>query len=157
MSVFRRLRSAVTGVLSAVRQQARGEDREHQDVDADEDSESPASGQSVSIERGRVLRDCDDDQDKQLLMVAVREQRASQFEVPGTNTTVAEFNPHYPAGDRVIEVRFFETLDAHLGEWAVGDVLRREADGTLDAGDPYFYPESRVEIASLQPEPAPGD
>ena len=156
MSVFRRLRSAVADVLSSVRERARSEDREYQDVDAHDDSESPTGERSVSIERGRVLHDRDDDQDKQLLVTAVREQRADQFQVPGGGQTIAEYNPEYPADDRVIEVRFFETLDAHLGEWAVGDVLRREADEALNAGDPYFYPESRVEIASQQPEPAPG-
>lgn len=54
----------------------------------------------------------------------------------------------------MIEVRFFETLDAHLGEWAVEDVLRREANGTLDAGDPYYYPESRLDPFSERLEPA---
>ncbi|EMA43552.1 MULTISPECIES: hypothetical protein [Halococcus] len=157
MSVFRRLRSAVADVLSSVRERARSEDREYQDIDADEDSESLLSGRSVSIKRGRVLHDRDDDQDKQLLATAVREQRADQFEVPGSSQTVADYNPEYPVTDRVIEVRFFETLDAHLGEWTTENVLRREADGTLDAGDPYYYPESRVEGAPQQSQDAASD
>lgn len=138
MSVLRRLRSTVTDALSSVRERF-GEDREHQDVDA-EGVEAPTGKGSVPIERGRVLQDHDDDQNKKLLATAVREQRADQFEVPGAGQTVAEYNPEYPADDRVVEVRFFETLDAHLGEWAVEDVLRRDAERDARCGRSVLLP-----------------
>ena len=156
MSILWRLRSAATDVLSALRKRTSSEECEYQDVDAGSVG-SPTGKEPASIERGRVLQDRDDDQSKQLLVTAVHEQRADQFEVPDAGQTVADYNPEYPAADPVIEVRFFETLDAHLGEWTIEDVLRREADETLDAGDPYYYPESRVEVAPQQPEAAPGD
>lgn len=84
MSILRRIQSAATDVLSALRKRTSSEEREYQDVDAGS-VESPTGEEPASIERGRVLRDRDDDQNKPLLVTAVREQRADQFEVPGTS------------------------------------------------------------------------
>lgn len=95
-------------------------------------------------ERGEIVRDRDSDDEKELIVVDTREGSAETFVVPGTETTVAEYNPDYPARDSVIEVRFVETLDAYLDGWTVAGVLETEATGKLDAGEPYFYPESRL-------------
>ena len=91
-------------------------------------------------------------QEKAVLVVEVRDERAEELTIPGTGETVASYNPKYPADDRVIEVRFVETLDAYLSEWTATDVLDASTDGTLDAGSSYFYPESRLEPQSERAE-----
>ena len=96
------------------------------------------------FERGEIVRDRDSDREKELMVVGTRDECAESFTVPGTETTIAEYNPDYPARDSVIEVRFVETLDAYLGGWTVAGVLETEATGKLDAGEPYFFPESRL-------------
>ena len=122
-SVPRRLRAAVASRTSA-------------------DEREPAD---EPFERGEIVRDCDSDDEKELIVVDTREGSAETFTVPGTETTVAEYNPECPARDSVIEVRFVETLDAYLDGWTVAGVLETEATGKLDAGEPYFYPASRLE------------
>ena len=96
------------------------------------------------FERGEIVRDRDSDEGKELIVVGMRDGSAETFVVPGTETTVAEYNPNYPARDRVIEVRFVETLDAYLDGWTVAGVLETELTDKLDAGEPYFYPASRL-------------
>ena len=96
------------------------------------------------FERGEIVRDCDTDTEKELIVVGTKAGSAETFVVPGTETTVAEYNPDYPARDSVIEVRFVETLNAYLDGWTVAGVLETEAMNKLDAGEPYFYPESRI-------------
>ena len=77
--------------------------------------------------------------------MSLRDEHADEFVIPGTNETVANYNQEYPPTDRVIEVRFAESLDAYLSKWTIAEVLEADAGGTLDAGDPYYYPESRLE------------
>ena len=80
-----------------------------------------------------------------MLVMAIHDEHDRGLVVPSTSETVASYNPEYPADDRVIEVRFVETLDAYLSEWTATDVLDASTDSTLDAGRPYFYPESWLE------------
>jgi hypothetical protein len=103
------------------------------------------------FERGEIVRDRDSDTEKELIVVGTRKGSAETFVVPGTETTVAEYNSDYPARDCVIEVRFVETLDAYLDGWTVAGVLETEATGKLDAGEPYFYPASRLVTVEQPP------
>lgn len=91
---------------------------------------------------GEIVRDQEQD-GKQLLVIGTHDANASAFTVPGTDETVASYNPDYPPADRVIEVRFVESFDAYLGEWTVADVLDREARDELNAGN-RTYPESWI-------------
>ena len=106
-------------------------------------SEQPTT--SATFERGDIVTDREADGDKELLVTGITSEQADTFVVSGTGQTVAEHNPEYPASDPVVEVRFFETLDAYLDDWTLAGVLETEASDDLDAGDPYFYPESRLE------------
>ena len=110
-------------------------------ADMSTDEPKPAAD---PFERGEIVRDRDSDEQKELIVVGTRDERAKTFVVPGTETTIAEYNPEYPAHDSVIEIRFVETLDAYLDGWTVAGVLETEATGKLDAGEPYFFPESRL-------------
>ena len=103
-------------------------------------SPSPAGGE---LERGTVALDRDGE-GKEILVMSLHDERANEFVIPGTGETVANCNQDYPPTDRVTEVRFAESLDAYLTEWTIAEVLEADADGTLDAGDPYYYPESRL-------------
>ncbi|WP_147464950.1 hypothetical protein [Halococcus sp. IIIV-5B] len=105
-------------------------------------SSPPPAGSE--LERGTIAVDRDGE-GKEIFIMGLRDERADEFVIPGTEETVANYNQEYPPTDRVIEVRFAESLDAYLSEWTVAEVLEADADETLDAGDPYYYPESRLE------------
>ena len=96
------------------------------------------------LERGTIALDRDGE-GKEILVMSLRDEHADEFVIPGTNETVANYNQEYPPTDRVIEVRFAESLDAYLSKWTIAGVLEADAGGALDAGDPYYYPESRLE------------
>ena len=115
--------------------------------------ESEGGQPDSAFERGDVVADRETE-DKELLVMGTKNERADEYVIPGTTETVAEYNPEYPPTDGVVEVRFFETLDAHLGEWTIENVLDREASGELAAGDPYYYPESRLDPISERVEAA---
>ena len=110
-------------------------------------SSSPSPVES-EIERGTIALDRDGE-GKEILIMSLRDEHADEFVIPGTSKTVANYNQEYPPTDRVIEVRFAESLDAYLSEWTVAEVLEADADGTLNAGDPYYYPESRLEPTDM--------
>ncbi|WP_160135799.1 hypothetical protein [Halococcus salsus] len=109
---------------------------------------SSSSPPESELERGTVALDRDGE-GKEILVMSVRDERADEFVIPSTSETVANYNQEYPPTDRVIEVRFAESLDAYLSEWTVAEVLEADADGTLNAGDPYYYPESRLEPTDM--------
>ena len=105
--------------------------------------QSKPEGEPKLVEGGIALDQ--EQEEKAVLVMEIHDERAEELTIPGTGETVASYNPEYPADDRVIEVRFVETLNAYLSEWTTTDVLAANIDGTLDAGSPYFYPESRLE------------
>ena len=109
------------------------------------------SGDNTELVEGGTALDREQ-QEKAVLVMEIRDERAEELTIPGTSETVASYNPEYPADDLVIKVRFVETLDAYLSEWTATDVLDASTDGTLDAGNPYFYPESRLEPQSERTE-----
>ena len=108
---------------------------------------SPSPSES-ELERGTIALDRDGE-GKEILVMSVHDEYADEFVIPGASETVANYNQEYPPTDRVIEVRFAESLDAYLSGWTVAEILEAEADGTLDAGDPYYYPKSRLKSADV--------
>ena len=110
-------------------------------------SSSPSPPES-ELERGTIALDRDGE-GKEILVMSVRDEYADEFVIPGTEETVANYNQEYPPTDRVIEVRFAESLDAYLSDWTVAEVLAADADGTLEAGNPYYYPVSRLKPTDM--------
>lgn len=97
-----------------------------------------------------------------MLVVDVSDERADDVEVAKTGSTVADYNPAYPADDPVISIVFVE--DEHeLGLWEKHADLQADrnpdtpfgeliADAIPDDRRRYSYPQSRLIEAEYREE-----
>ena len=104
----------------------------------------------------------DEDDDPRMLVVNVTDERADEVEVTKTGSTVADYNPEYPADDPVISIVFVE--DEHeLGLWEKDADLKAGrnpdtpfgkliADAVPDDRRRYSYPQSRLIEAEYRSE-----
>lgn len=94
---------------------------------------------------GDRVVDRDDDDPTQAVIVNRPPRTADEWEVPGTDHTVATFpgNEEYPDDDPIAVVCFESDLEAHHAEWD-GDYPLSLAD--VDAKI-YTFPLSRLELA----------
>lgn len=84
-----------------------------------------------SLHIGDHVLDRDDEDGATLLVVGLPLQRAATYDVDEDGTTVADYNPDYPAEDHAIEVTYPQRSDVFVDE------LRE-----------YAFPRSRLELVA---------
>ena len=82
-----------------------------------------------SLHVGDHVTDAESEADKAMVVVGLSAKSADEFYFDG-ETTVAEVNPEYDAGSKVVQVAFPD-------EW----------DLELDTDDTYAYPRDRLRLA----------
>ncbi|WP_336346049.1 hypothetical protein [Halalkalicoccus ordinarius] len=99
----------------------------------------------------------DENDDPRMLVVDVTDDHADDVEVSQTGSTVADYNPTYPADDPVISIVFVEN-EHELGLWQKDADLKAGrnpdtpfgeliADAVPDDRRRYSYPQSRLREA----------
>lgn len=98
-----------------------------------------------AMEPGEFAIDADKDDDGRALVVRTSEITASEYVVPGTGKTVAEYND-CPESEPVIEVVFVEALNKRWTHWTPEEVLDVVDDGRIfeEGLRTYAYPRSRL-------------
>lgn len=93
------------------------------------------------LTRGDRARDRDDD-DAELVVVAVADETAAEYQIDSLDATVAEANPRYDNDDEVVEAVYLDDLERNYPTWrSVEDV--DDAVG-FDAVKKYAFPASRL-------------
>lgn len=113
-------------------------------VEADEEAESRPTRdrrRCVLPNVGGRVRDREDDDGAELLVVDTQDVRADEYTIEATGRTVAQHNPEYPGWVPVVRAVYTEDLDA-LSTYKSIEALRADvAEGDLRA---YTFPASRL-------------
>lgn len=113
-------------------------------VEADEEAESDTTRdrrRCVLPNPGARVRDREDDDGAELVVVDTQDVRADEYTTEATDRTVAEHNPEYPGWVPVVRAVYVEDLDA-LSTYKSVEGLRDDvAEGELRA---YTFPAPRL-------------
>lgn len=123
-------------------------------------------GDSPRYTCGEMVVDADDEDPDGMIVIDSDRGRAADVFVEALGASVAEANPEYPPGDRVVRCVMVPWLDRHVGDdwrnWPAASFGARLEGFVEEWRIPlraYDYPESRLAPVSTdeRPGPAPGE